>query len=88
MSDSLRPYELYPTRLPCPWDSAGKDTGVGCHALLLEIFLTWGLNLHLLCLLHWQVDSLPLTPPGSPLDFVLVSICEIPQGGALGCTIK
>ena len=31
------------------------------------IFQTQGLNLHLSCLLHWQVGSLPLTPPGKPL---------------------
>ena len=34
MSDSLRPYRRQPTRLPCPWDSSGKNTGVGCHFLL------------------------------------------------------
>ena len=34
MSDSLRLYGLQPTRLYCPWDSPGKNTGVGCHALL------------------------------------------------------
>ena len=34
MSDSLRPYRLQPTRLLCPWDSPGKNTGVGCHSLL------------------------------------------------------
>ena len=33
-----------PTRLPCPWDSPGKNTGVGCHALLQGIFPTQGLN--------------------------------------------
>ena len=44
-----------------------KDIGVHCHFLLQRIFLTRGLNLHLLCLLHWQVGSLPLTPPGKPL---------------------
>ena len=54
MSDSLRPYGLQPTRLLCPWDSPGKNTGVHCHALLQGIFPTQGLNLHLLCLLHWQ----------------------------------
>ena len=32
----------------------GKNTGVGCHFLLEGIFLTQGLNLHLLCLLHWR----------------------------------
>ena len=33
---------------PCPWDFPGKNTGVGCHFLLQEIFLTQGLNLGLL----------------------------------------
>ena len=34
MSDSVRPQRRQPTRLPCPWDSQGKNTGVGCHFLL------------------------------------------------------
>ena len=34
MSDSMRPHGLQPTRLPHPWDSPGKNTGVGCHFLL------------------------------------------------------
>ena len=34
MSDSVRPYRWQPTRLPRPWDSPGKNTGVGCHFLL------------------------------------------------------
>ena len=56
-----------PARLLCPWDSPGKNTGVGCHALLQGIFLTQRSNLSLLCLLHWQVGSLPLAPPGKPM---------------------
>ena len=44
-------------RLLCPRDSAGKNTGAGCHALLQGIFRTQGSNLCLLCLLHWQADS-------------------------------
>ena len=40
MSDSLQPYGSLPARLLCPWDSPGKNTGVGCHALLLGIFPT------------------------------------------------
>ena len=44
----------------CPWNFLGKKIGVGCHFLLQWVFLTQGLNLHLLCLLHWQEDSLPL----------------------------
>ena len=33
-SDSVRPHRLQPTRLPGPWDSPGKNTGVGCQFLL------------------------------------------------------
>ena len=47
-------------------DSPGKSTGVGCYALLQGIFPTHGLSPHLLSLLHWQADSLPLVPPGKP----------------------
>ena len=36
------------TRLLCPWDFPGKNTGVSSHFLLWEIFLTQGLNLGLL----------------------------------------
>ena len=34
MSDSVLPHRQQPTRLPRPWDSPGKNTGVGCHFLL------------------------------------------------------
>jgi len=34
MSDSVQPHRQQPTRLLCPWDSPGKNTGVGCHFLL------------------------------------------------------
>ena len=34
MSDSVQPHRREPTRPPCPWDSPGKNTGVGCHFLL------------------------------------------------------
>ena len=34
MSDSVRPHRRQPTRLPRPWDSPGKNTGLGCHFLL------------------------------------------------------
>ena len=36
VSDSLQPHGLQPTRLLCPWDSPGKNTGVGCHFLKLS----------------------------------------------------
>ena len=75
---SLQSHELQPARLLCPWDSSGKNTGVDCHALLLGISLTRGLNLCLLLLLHWQAGFvgffcffflfvfLPLAPPVKP----------------------
>ena len=65
MSNSVRPQRWQPTNLFCPWDSPGKNTGVGCHALLQGIFPTQGSNPRLLCFLHWQVGSLPLSHLGS-----------------------
>ena len=48
----------------CPWNFPSKNTGLGYHFLLQGIFLTQGLNS---CLLHWQVDSLPLCHLGNPV---------------------
>ena len=67
----LRPRGLQPTRLLCPWDSAGKNTGVGSHVLLQGIFPTQGLNPHLLPLISPALTGvlfcfvlfLPLAPP-------------------------
>ena len=72
MSDSLRPHGLQPTRLLCPWDFPGQNTRLGCHFFLQGIFLTQGSNL---CLLYWQVDSLPLNHLGSPR----LSIYSLPK---------
>ena len=47
VSDSLQPHGLLSTRLLCPWDFPGKNTRVGCHFLLQELFPTQGLNLGL-----------------------------------------
>ena len=65
-SASLQPHVLWPARLFCLWDPPGKNTGVGCHALLQGIFKTQGSNPHLLHLLPWQADSFPLCHLGSP----------------------
>ena len=51
-------YPIDSVRLFCLWDSPGKNTRLGCHSLLQGIFPTQGSNPHLL---HWQVDSLPLS---------------------------
>ena len=55
---------------PLSMEFSGKNTRVGCHFLLQEIFLTQGLNLHLLGLLNWQADSLPLGHLGSPVNLL------------------
>ena len=47
VSDSLKPNGTVAAKLLCPWGSPGKNTGVGCCALLQGIFQTQGLNPHL-----------------------------------------
>ena len=61
-------YGHLPARLPCPWNSPGKNTGVGCHSLLQGIFPTQGLNLGLL---HCRQILYCLNHQGSPLCFLL-----------------
>ena len=65
MSNSLQPYGLWPSRLLCPWDSPGKNTGVGCYVLLQGIFPTKGWNPRLSHLPLWKAGSFPLSHPGS-----------------------
>ena len=62
VSDSLQPHGLQPARLLCPWDSPGKNTEVGCHFLLREIFPTQGSNPGLL---HCRQMLYPLSHQGS-----------------------
>ena len=63
MSDSLQPHGLWPVRLFSLWDSPGKNSGVGCHALLQGIFPTQGLNP---CLPHCRRILYCLSYQGSP----------------------
>ena len=65
VSKFLRPHGLQPARFLCPWDSPGKNTRVGCYALLQRLFPTQVAMS--LSLLHWESSSLPLVPPGKPL---------------------
>ena len=63
MSDSfVTPLDCSAPGSFCPWDFTGKNNGMDCHFLLQRIFLTHGSNP---CLLHWQVDSLPLSHQGA-----------------------
>ena len=70
---ALQPYRLQPTRVLCPWNFPGNNTGVGCHFLLQG--KTQGSSPSLLHLLHWHMDSVPLAPPGKPSlwEILLVS---------------
>ena len=59
----LQPHGLQPTKLLRPWDSPGKNTGVGCHFLLQGIFPTQGSNPGLPAL---EADALTSEPPWVP----------------------
>ena len=68
ISSSLQLHGLYPTRLLCQWDSPGKNTGAGSHALLQGIFPTQGSNLGLL---HCRQILYCLSHQGRPLLFFI-----------------
>ena len=70
----LQPYGLLPTRLLCPWDSPGKNTGMGCHVLLQGIFSTQGPYSHLLQLLHCR-EFLYCWATGKAHMCVCVCVC-------------
>ena len=72
VSNSVTPVGCNLPRLLCPWNFPDKNTGMGCQFLLQGIFLTQGLNPCLLCLLHWQADSLPLHHLGSFFHIYLI----------------
>ena len=69
-------------RLLCPWDSPGKNTGVGCQALLQGIFPTQRLNLCLFSLLHWPAGICHWNHLGSP-TYTHVCICFFWKGAVL-----
>ena len=68
----LQFHRLQPTRLLCPWDFPGKNTGVGCDFLLQGIFPTQRLNL---CLLHCRQILYQLSQQGSHVSIKLC-ICQ------------
>ena len=61
---TLQPHELQPAGLLCPWDSQGKNTGVGCHFLLWDL-PDPGIEPRSPAL---QADSLPSMPPGNQAE--------------------
>ena len=77
MSNSLWAHGLQPASLLCPWNIPDTNIGTDCRFLLQGIFPTQGWNLHLFCLLHWQVNSLPWDPPGEWLVTSIVCALNI-----------
>ena len=63
MSDSVQPQRRQPTRLPRPWDSPGKNTGVGCHFLLQCMKVKSEREVAESC--PTLSDSMDCSPPGS-----------------------
>ena len=69
VSDSVRPHRLQPTRLPRPWDSPGKNTGVGCHFLLQLMKVKSESEVARSCLI--LRDPIDCSPPGCPVPGIL-----------------
>ena len=63
MSDSVQPHRWQPTKLPHPWDSPGKNTGLGCHFLLQCMKVKSEREITQLCLT--LSDPLDCSLPGS-----------------------
>ena len=62
---TLRPHRRQPTRLPRPWDSPGKNTGVGCHFLLQCMKVNSESEVAQSC--PTLCDSMGCSPPGSSI---------------------
>ena len=67
---------MWLAKLLCPWNSLGKNTGVGSHYLLQGIFLTQGSNWGLP---HCRQILYYLSPPGKPLQVAISSTISCPQ---------
>ena len=66
--DSVRPHRRQPTRLRCPWDSLGKNTGVGCHFLLQCMKVKSESEVTQLCLT--LSDHMDCSLPGSSIHVI------------------
>ena len=70
VSNSVRPHRRQPTRLPRPWDSPGKNAGLGCHFLLQCMKVKSESEVIQSCLT--LCDGMDYSPPGSPVP----EICQ------------
>ena len=91
VSDSVRPHRRQPTRLPRPWHSPGKNTGVGCHFLLQCLKVKSESEVAQSC--PTPSDPMDCSPPGSSVHGIFQA--RVLEWGAIafsrregGCKIK
>ena len=84
MSDSVRPHRQQPIRLPRPWDSAGKNTGVGCRFLLQCMKVKSENEVAQLC--PTLSDPMDRSPPGSPVHGILQA--RVLEWGAIAFSVR
>ena len=81
VSDSVRPQRRQPTRLPRPWDSPGKNTGVGCHFLLQCVKVKSESEVSQSC--PTLSDPVDCSLPGSSVHEIFQA--RVLEWGATGC---
>ena len=79
MSDSVQPHRQPPSRLLRPWDSPGKNTGVGCHFLLQCMKAKSESEVAQSCLT--LSDPMDCSPPGSSVHGIFQA--RLPEWGAI-----
>ena len=84
VSDSVRPHRWQPTRLHHPWDSSGKNIGVGCHFLLQCIKVKSESEVAQSCLT--LSDPMDCSPPGSSVHEIFQA--RVLEWGAIAFSIK
>ena len=83
VSNSVRPHRWQPTRPHCPWDSPGKNTGVGCHFLLQCMKVKSKSEVAQLCLT--LSDPMDCSLPGSSVHGIFQA--RVLEWGAIAFSI-
>ena len=84
VSDSVQPHRWQPNRLPCPWDSPGKSTGVGCHFLFQCMKVKSESEVAQLC--PTFSDPMDCSLPGSPTHGIFQA--RVLEWGVIAFSIK
>ena len=83
MSNSVPPYSQQPTKLPSPWDSPGKNTGVGYHFLLQCMKVKSEIDIAQLCLT--PSDPMHCSPQGSSIHGIFQA--RVLEWGAIAFSV-